>query len=80
MFATRYKNRNNICGLKLEQIRSNSKPFMPQIKMSEKLQLAGMDCDRHVIRRIENGKRFVTDIELKLIAEALGVNIEFLLE
>jgi len=79
MFATRHKNRNNICGLKIGQIRLNSKPFMPQTQMAEKLQLAGMDCDRHVIRRIENGKRFVTDIELKLIAEALNVPIEFLL-
>ena len=79
MFATRYKKRNNICGIKIEQIRRGAKHFMSQTKMAELLQRAGMDCDRHVIRRLENGERFVTDIELVIIADALGVTIESLL-
>ena len=79
MFATRYKKRNNICGIKMAQFRSGANPYMSQAKMAELLQLAGMDCDRHVIRRIENGKRFITDIELVIIANALGVTVESLL-
>ena len=52
---------------------------MSQGKMAETLQLGGMDCDRHVIRRIENGQRFITDIELKIIAETLNVTVDSLL-
>jgi hypothetical protein len=78
MFATRYKKRNNICGIKIEQIRRGAKPFISQTKMAELFRRAGMDCDRHVIRRLENGKRFVTDIELVIIANALGVSVEVL--
>ena len=80
MFSTRYKERNNVCGTKVVQIRRSIHPFMSQSKMADLLQLAGMECDRHVVRRIENGKRFVTDIELKIIAESLGVSADILLQ
>ena len=80
MFSTRYKKRNNVCGAKLAKIRRGTEPFLSQTKMAELLQLAGMDCDRHVIRRIENGKRFVTDIELKIITDTLGLSADSLLE
>ena len=79
MFHTRYKKRNNICGIKIAQFRQDAKPYMSQGKMAETLQLGGMDCDRHVIRRIENGQRFITDIELKIIAETLNVTVDSLL-
>lgn len=80
MFTTRFKNRNNICGVNVAKIRNSAKPYMSQTKMAERLQLAGFDADRHVIRRIENGKRFVTDIELKIISEVLGVSVKTLLD
>ena len=37
------------------------------------------DLNHHVIRRIENGERFVTDIELLLLADVLQVSIVDLL-
>ena len=43
------------------------------------LQLAGMDVDKNAVQRIECGKRFVTDIELKILAQVLGVTVEDLL-
>ena len=79
MFITRYKSRNNICGLKMAEFRKNARPFMSQIKMAKLLTEAGMECDRHVIRRIEDGERFVTDIELNFIATVLGIGIDALL-
>ncbi len=79
MFSTRYLKRNNICGINLARIRNGKRPYISQAKMAERLQLAGFDADRHVIRRIENGKRFVTDIELKIMADVLGISIEALL-
>ena len=78
MFITRYKNRNNICGFKMAEYRKNAK--LSQIKMAKILADAGMDCDRHVVRRIEDGERFVTDIELKFISVVLGISIDALLE
>ena len=44
------------------------------------LQRAGLDIDKNAVQRIESGKRFVTDIELKVIAEGLGVNYQDLLD
>ena len=43
------------------------------------LQLKGMDSERGVIKRIENGTRFVTDLELCLLADFFGVSVETLL-
>ena len=43
------------------------------------LQLAGLDIDKNAVQRIESGKRFVTDIELKVIAEVLGISYDKLL-
>lgn len=37
------------------------------------MQLIGIDVDKNAIQRIECGKRFVTDIELKGFAEIFGV-------
>ena len=40
------------------------------------MQLIGIDIDKNAIQRIESGKRFVTDIELKGFAEIFGVSID----
>ncbi len=44
------------------------------------LQVAGLDIDKNAVQRIESGKRFVTDIELKAIAKVLGVTYQELLD
>ena len=52
---------------------------MSQYKLAAKIQAMGYDVDNHFIRRIENGERFVTDIELVILSEVLGVSIDDLL-
>jgi len=44
------------------------------------LQLAGLDIDKNAIQRIEAGKRFVTDIELKVIASVFDISMEELVK
>lgn len=48
---------------------------MSQRALADKLQLYGLDLDKNAIQRIECGKRFVTDIELVVLAETLNVSV-----
>ena len=52
---------------------------MSQRDLAYKLQLAGYDMDKNVITRIETNKRYVTDLELKAIAEIFQVSYIFLI-
>ena len=49
-------------------------------KLADMFQLAGLDIDKNAIQRIESGQRFVTDIELKIIAKVLHVTYQELLD
>lgn len=64
--------RNNLCGQRLVQLRKEQK--LSQRKLALKMQLLGYDVDNFFIRRVENGERFVTDIDLKIFCEALNVS------
>lgn len=80
-----YKNKssngsNNICGQKIKELRLQLPGSPSQRKFSEQLQIAGLDLDKNAIQRIESGKRFVTDIELKIIAQVLNVSSDTLLD
>lgn len=44
------------------------------------MQLEGIEIDKNAIQRIESGKRFITDIELKVFARVLNVSVDVLLE
>lgn len=50
-------------------------PKISQRALADLLQLAGIDVDKNAVQRMECGKRFVTDIELKV----LGVTADELL-
>lgn len=65
--------RNNLCGERIAQIRKDKK--LSQRKLAYKMQLLGYDVDNYFIRRVENGERFVTDIDLKIFCEALEVPV-----
>ncbi len=52
---------------------------MSQRALAEKLQIEGIDIDKNAIQRIESGERFVTDIELKVLAKIFGVSADYLL-
>ena len=80
-----YKNRaedglNNICGKRIKEIRERLPKKTSQRMLADMLQRNGIDLDKNAIQRIESGQRFVTDIELKAIAEVLEVAYSDLLE
>ena len=79
MFKTKTERGNNICGGNVFRIRKSKNPKMSQRMLAEKLQLYGMDVDKNAVQRIECGKRFVTDIEILALSEALDVSVTELL-
>ncbi len=70
--------KNNICGDKIARLRIQS--GISQRALADKFQIAGLDIDKNAIQRIESGKRFVTDIELKVMAAVLEITVDALLE
>ena len=80
-----YKNKasdggNKICGQRIKKYRESLPEKTSQRKLADMLQVRGVNIDKNAIQRIESGKRFVTDIELKAIAKALNVKYEDLLD
>lgn len=71
--------KNNICGEKIYNLRKASIPKMSQRILAEKLQINGIDVDKNAVQRIESGDRFVTDIELIVLAKIFDVNVDELL-
>ena len=53
---------------------------LSQRDLARRLQLLGVDMDKNVITRIETGKRYVTDIELKALCEVFQVPYAYLLD
>ena len=53
---------NNLTGPQIAKIRKSKN--ISQRKLAAKMQLLGFDVDHYFIRRVENGERFVTDIDL----------------
>ena len=79
MFINKTANgENNICGHNVAMYRKLA--GLSQNKLAGLLQLRGLDIDKNAVQRIEAGKRFVTDIEIVYLAEALGVTYNDLLD
>ncbi len=64
---------NNLCGCRISEIRKKKK--LSQRRLAIQMQLLGFDVDHYYIRRVENGERFVTDIDLVIFSRALNVPI-----
>lgn len=80
MFKNKSKTgKNNICGDKIYSLRKQQIPKMSQRILADRLQLKGIDVDKNAIQRIESGERFVTDIELKVLADIFNTSVDFLL-
>ena len=79
MFKNKTEGRNNLCGEKVRELRFNYPTKLSQRALADKMQLAGIDVDKNAIQRIESGKRFVTDIELKSFALIFDVTVDELL-
>ena len=80
-----YKNkavdgRNNISRERMKVLRQKLPGKVSQRMLADMLQIEGLDIDKNAVQRIENGQRFVTDIELKIIARVLQVKYEELLD
>jgi transcriptional regulator with XRE-family HTH domain len=67
------KTRKNICGLTIKQLRL--KAGITQLELSRKLSEKHINIDRAGIAKIETGRRYVLDYEVKGFARALKVGI-----
>lgn len=68
----------NICGEKVRLGRAMHKPPLKQEDLAQKINLMGMEITPLIISRIEKNQRHVVDGELKMLAKALGVSMEWL--
>lgn len=68
----------NICGANVERIRKEL--GMKQTTLVAKMQLAGVDINPSSLSKLEGQIRIASDIELKAIAQILGVTMEKLVE
>jgi transcriptional regulator with XRE-family HTH domain len=69
----------NISGRRIAEARAMAKPPLTQDDLSAKLALVGVQMDRAAVAKIENNLRRVLDYELKAIATALNVKVDWLL-
>ncbi len=69
--------KKNLIGPRVRELRRAK--GLSQEQMAAQLQLLGMDSERGVVKRIENGSRFVTDLELCLLAEYFQISVAELL-
>ena len=72
--------RKNIAGKRVAEARQGFKPALTQDALSGKLARLGTQLDRAAIAKIENNHRHALDYELKALADALGVEVRWLLE
>ncbi|MBQ9134766.1 MAG: helix-turn-helix transcriptional regulator [Lachnospiraceae bacterium] len=73
-----YNGKANIVGKKILELRKQQK--LSQEELAAKMQLNNIEISQKVISRIENHERFVTDYELLVFSQVLGVSIYDLLE
>ncbi len=70
--------RGNICADRVRLGRALQKPPMTQDDLARKMQLMGMEMTPIIISRIEKNQRHVCDAELRMIAKALNVSMDWL--
>lgn len=78
MAKTMFLIKGNICGDRVRLARAMHKPPMTQDDLAREINLMGMDMTKLIISRIEKNQRHVCDGELKMLAKALGVTMEWL--
>ena len=70
--------KGNICAERVRLGRALQKPPMTQDDLARKIQFMGMDMTPLIISRIEKNQRHVCDSELRILAKALGVTMDWL--
>lgn len=68
----------NICGERVRLGRALQKPPMTQDELARKMQFMGMEMTPLILSRIEKNQRHVCDAELRMLAKALGVTMDWL--
>ena len=66
--------KNNVCGKNVAKFRMEMK--LSQKKLSDRLQIAGLDVDKNAVQRMESGQRFITDIELQYLSKVLDKSMD----
>ena len=70
--------KGNICADRVRIARALHKPPLKQEELATKIQLMGMDMTQIIVSRIEKNQRHVCDAELRMLAKALGVTMDWL--
>lgn len=77
--STKFMISGNICAARIKLGRALQSPPITQEELAIRIQLMGYpDMTKLIISRIESNRRHVCDMELKIIAEALQVSMEWL--
>lgn len=77
--GTKFMIPGNICASRIKLGRAMQSPPITQEDLAIRIQLMGYaDMTKLIISRIESNRRHVCDMELKIIAEALNVSMEWL--
>lgn len=79
MGTQRFTFKGNLCSDRIRLGRAMQKPPITQEELARKIQLMGVeDMTKLIISRIEKNQRHVCDGELRIIAKALNVSMEWL--
>lgn len=71
--------KGNICAERVRLGRALQKPPLTQEDLAKKLQFMGMEnMTKLIVSRIEKNQRHVCDAELRMLAKALNVTMEWL--
>ena len=70
--------KGNICAERVRLGRALQKPPITQDELARRLQFMGMEMTPLIISRIEKNQRHVCDAELRMLAKALGVSMDWL--
>lgn len=68
----------NICADRVRLGSAIQSPPMTQDALAQKIQLMGLDMTPLIISRIEKNQRHVCDAELRILAKALSVSMDWL--
>ena len=78
MAVRRFLIEGNLCGDRVRLGRAMQKPPMRREDLAREINLMGMEITPLIISRIEKNQRHVCDAELRMLAKALGVTMEWL--
>ena len=70
--------KGNICSERVRLGRALQRPPITQEELARKMQFMGMEMTPLIISRKEKNQRHVCDAELRMIAKALNVSMDWL--